>query len=60
MIIDEFGLDIDDLQIEELIYTIKQESVSINGEGRKEAPKFVGKGEDEGKKKGILKALGLG
>ena len=59
MIIDEFGLEENDLMLEELVFIIKQESVSLNGEGRKERIRFIGKNEDT-KKKGLLKALGIG
>lgn len=56
IIIDEFGLDKEDLNIEKLILTVKQEAVSKKRLGRVEAPKFIGKGE-ETKKKGFLQRL---
>jgi hypothetical protein len=55
-IIDEYGLDKDDLKIEELIGFVMQEAVSKKRKGREEAPKFISRGEDV-KKKGLLAKL---
>jgi hypothetical protein len=55
-IIDEYGLEVDDLKINELIVNVKEEAVSKKRLGRIEAPKFISRGE-EVKKKGLLQRI---
>lgn len=52
----EYGLEEGELKIGELVELVMQEAISKKREGRKEAPKFIGKGE-ETKKRGLLAKL---